>query len=124
MQDLYDSGARSFLFLTIPPAYRAPQFVSEGQAVASQFREAMEDYNAQLISHVQAFESTYPGLDFVKVVYSSPIFNSLLDDAQTLGYVNTTGYCEAYVNGTGHVNVRVAPCAPAFSYLWVVVSFP
>jgi hypothetical protein len=48
---------------------------------------------------------------------TQPIFNVLLDEWQTFGFVNITGYCAAYENGTPTPTYQVKGCAPVSSYL-------
>lgn len=116
---LYASGARSFLFLTVPPTNRAPLLIVQGPAVVAKITSALADYNAQLVSSVKAFQATHHDLDQVTVFDTRPIFNLLLDNAQSLGFVNSTGFCDAYANGTPSITTQVAPCAPVSSYLCV-----
>ena len=56
------------------------------------------------------------------VFNTQPIFNTLLDNAQILGFVNQTGFCEAYQDGTSELATQKPPCAPVSSYLCVFVS--
>ena len=116
---MYESGARSFLFLTVPPTNRAPLLIEQGSAAVAKITSALADYNAQLAANVKAFQATHHDLDQVTVFDTRPIFNLLLDNAQPLGFVNSTGFCEAYENGTPSITTQVAPCAPVSSYLCV-----
>ena len=50
---------------------------------------------------------------------TQPIFNNLLDNAEVFGFVNATGFCDAYQNGTPELTTQIAPCAPVSSYLYV-----
>ena len=77
----------------------------------------MADYNAQLAASVRAFQATHHDLDQVTVFDTRPIFNTLLDRADTFGFVNSTGFCDAYQNGTPETTTQIAPCAPVSSYL-------
>ncbi len=122
MEILYEGGARSFLFLTVPPTNRAPLLIEQGNAATTQISAALADYNAQLASSIKSFEATHRDLDQVTLFDSRPIFNTLLDNASPLGFVNSTGFCEAYQNGTPETNTQTAPCAPVSSYLSVLAS--
>nr|VWP00222.1 N/A [Ganoderma boninense] len=97
---LYADGARSFLFLTVPPTNRAPLILEQGPQAVSTITAALADYNAQLAANVRAFARAHPDLDQVVVFDTRPVFNTLLDSADALGFVNSTGFCEAYQNGT------------------------
>jgi phospholipase/lecithinase/hemolysin len=117
VDDLYSKGARSFLFLTVPPTNRAPLFVEQGTNAAANMGTYISEYNTQLTKYIQTFKSKYPDLDTVTVMDTQPIFNVLLDEWQTFGFVNITGYCAAYENGTPTPTYQVEGCAPVSSYL-------
>ncbi|KAH9900944.1 hypothetical protein C8Q73DRAFT_832477 [Cubamyces lactineus] len=116
---LYADGARSFLFLTVPPTNRAPLIFQQGRRAVSAITPALADYNAQLAASVRAFQATHRDLDQVTVFDTRPIFNTLLDRADTFGFVNSTGFCDAYQNGTPETTTQIAPCAPVSSYFWL-----
>lgn len=117
MEDLHEKGARSFLFLTVPPTNRAPLIIEQGQPSISLITSALADYNSQLADSVKAFQQKHPDLDQVTVFDTQPIFNTLLDNSQTFGFVNVTGFCDAYQNGTPEMTTQIAPCAPVSSFL-------
>ena len=66
---------------------------------------------------MQSFKNKHGDLDQVTVFDTRPIFNLLLNNANTLGFVNATGFCDAYQNGTPEMTTVIAPCAPVSSYL-------
>lgn len=117
LEDLYQHGARSFLFLTVPPTDRAPLFLQQGPQVVGRLRPLIANYNAQLSTMVARFKARHRDLDQVTVFDTQPIFSTLLDNAKSLGFVNATGYCEAYQNGTPERTTQIRPCAPVSSYL-------
>ena len=114
---MYDKGARSFLFLTVPPTNRAPLIIEQGTTAVSKIKSALADYNSQLSANVKAFQEKHQDLDQVTVFDTQPIFNTLLNDADTFGFVNVTGFCDAYQNGTPDLTTQISPCAPVTSYL-------
>ena len=114
---MYAKGARSFLFLTVPPTNRAPLIIEQGQDAVKQIEGALADFNDQLRSSVQQFKSEHVDLDQVVIFDTQPIFNGLLDEADTFGFVNSTGFCDAYQNGTPEATTQILPCAPVSSYL-------
>lgn len=114
---MYSKGARSFLFLTVPPLNRAPLYIQQGPKNAAKMGTNVAEYNTQLTQSVRTFKSKHPNLDTVTVVDTQPIFNTLLDNWQTYGFVNVTGYCEAYENGTPTTTYQVKGCAPVSKYL-------
>lgn len=114
---LYQDGARSFLFLTVPPTNRSPLILQQGFNSVPLITAALADYNAQLADSVRAFQDSHSDLDQVTVFDTQPIFNTLLDNADAFGFANSTGFCEAYQNGTPGQTTQIAPCAPVSSYL-------
>ncbi|KAJ4482915.1 carbohydrate esterase family 16 protein [Lentinula edodes] len=121
---LYNSGARSFVFLTVPPTDRTPLQIEQGPEVAAQFKGFLADYNNQLDATVNNFTQHHPDVDLAMVFDTRPIFNTLLDNSQTFGFVNITGYCEAYENGTPDMTTQVEGCAPVSSYFWLNTLHP
>lgn len=117
VETLYSSGARSFLFLTVPPTNRAPLLIQSGSYATEGIKASIADYNMQLASYVSKFKAKHRDLDQVTVFDTQPVFNTLLDNPETFGYVNVTGYCDAYANGTPSTTTQVAGCAPVSSYL-------
>ncbi|KAI0636569.1 hypothetical protein C8Q77DRAFT_511224 [Trametes polyzona] len=116
---LYRDGARSFLFLTVPPTNRAPLILEQGAEAVSKITAALADYNAQLTARVRQFQATHRDLDQVVVFDTRPVFSTLLDNAHTFGFVNSTGFCAAYQNGTPSPTTQVPGCAPVSSYFWL-----
>jgi phospholipase/lecithinase/hemolysin len=118
---LYESGARSFLFLTVPPIDRAPLFLQQGSAVVTKLHLLIANYNEQLRQMASKFQAEHgnggQGQVQITVFDTQPIFNALLDNAQIFGFVNQTGFCEAYQNGTPTLSTQTPPCAPVSSYL-------
>ncbi|KAG5352449.1 hypothetical protein C0989_002285 [Termitomyces sp. Mn162] len=123
LEILYEEGARSFLFLTVPPTDRAPIFLQQGSKVVKRLHPLIANYNAQLATIVDNFKARHKDLDQVTVFDTQPIFNTLPDNANALGFVNATGWCEAYQNGTAEKNTQIDPCAPVSSYLWAFTPF-
>ncbi|EJF66207.1 hypothetical protein DICSQDRAFT_98135 [Dichomitus squalens LYAD-421 SS1] len=121
---LYQDGARSFLFLTVPPTNRAPLLIEQGPQAVGKITAALADYNAQLAANVRAFNQTHKDLDQVLVFDTRPIFNTLLNNAETFGFVNSTGFCDAYQNGTPEPTTQTPPCAPVSSYFWLNTLHP
>ena len=105
------------MFLTVPPTNRAPLLLEAGSTAVAKITAALADYNSQLVSSVKSFQASHRDLDLVSVFDTQPIFNTLLDDASIFGFVNITGFCDAYQNGTPEANTQIAPCAPVASYL-------
>ncbi|KAI9574210.1 carbohydrate esterase family 16 protein [Boletus coccyginus] len=119
VDDLYNAGARNFLFLTVPPTNRSPLTLEQGPQTAAQLGADIADYNTQLTQSVCNFQENYADLGSITIFDTQPIFNTLLDEWQTFGFVNVTGYCAAYENGTPTTTYQVEGCAPVSSYFWL-----
>ncbi|KAF9014207.1 hypothetical protein BDQ17DRAFT_1342275 [Cyathus striatus] len=119
LEELHTLGARSFLFLTVPPTDRAPLQIVQGPAVVAKFRPLVQSYNQILKATVAGFQAKHKDVNTALVFDTQPVFNTLLDNASVLGFVNATGFCEAYQNGTPEITTQEAPCAPVSSYFWL-----
>ncbi|KAF8843670.1 carbohydrate esterase family 16 protein [Paxillus ammoniavirescens] len=119
VENLYQNGARDFLFLTVPPTNRAPLFIEQGPEAAAQMGTDIVAYNDQLTHNVLSFQANHTDLGSVTIFDTQPIFNTLLDEWRTFGFVNVTGYCLAYENGTPSPTYQVDGCAPVSSYFWL-----
>ncbi|KAJ7264866.1 GDSL lipase/esterase [Mycena haematopus] len=123
LDELYSFGARSFLFLTVPPINRAPLFLEQGHAVTTLLATDIANYNAQLSKTAKQFQATHKGVE-TTVFDTQPVFNTLLDNANTFGFTNSTGFCDAYQNGTPAMSTEIAPCAPVSTYFWLNTLHP
>jgi phospholipase/lecithinase/hemolysin len=124
VESLYDNGARSFLFINVPPIDRAPLFIEQGAANAAKVKSSLADYNAQFAQRVAQFKATHRGLDQIVLFDANQLFSTLLNNAGPLGFVNSTGFCEAYENGTPSITTQIAPCAPVSQYFWLNTLHP
>ncbi|KAG8701812.1 hypothetical protein FRC09_005120, partial [Ceratobasidium sp. 395] len=114
---LYKKGARSFLFVNVPPLERAPLFNGQGDWSVTTLKASIADFNTQLATRVQGLKSIYSGLDQISIFDSYKAFNVQLDNPEALGFVNVTGYNEAYQNGTPGSTYQIPGSKPASSYL-------
>ncbi|EPE08721.1 hypothetical protein F503_04308 [Ophiostoma piceae UAMH 11346] len=121
---LYTAGARNFVFLTVPPVNRSPLAVSNGKSSQALEKEDIAAFNAllktDLASDLQAKNS---GAN-VWVIDTAIPFNAVLDAPsvfpQTAGIKNTTGFCEAYANGTPAQDTYKPECSvPVNQYFWL-----
>jgi len=82
----------------------------------------VSQYNSELQTAIAKFQTNISGtVQDVTVFDTQPVFNFLLDNADAVGYVNVTGFCEAYGDGIGDFcsNTQLERCAPVASYLQV-----
>lgn len=130
---LYNAGARSFVFLNVPPLERTPLFIEQGSTAVTQVKSATLDYNTQLSSRIKTFIQQYNSssvakkngaLGLVKLFDTQKVFNTLLNNADALGFVNITGYADLYQNGTPNPTTQIYPYKPASSYFWLNTLHP
>ncbi|KAH8197842.1 hypothetical protein TruAng_007989 [Truncatella angustata] len=122
--ELYDAGARNFIFLNMPPLERAPK-VTGSSAAATRIpimKTTVGDYNARLWKLAR---SVNHDLGYTTVFYYdvNTLFNSIIDDpsqfVETSIYKDTTSFCSAYKNGTPGWNTKYDECEYAANeYLW------
>ncbi|KAF3904163.1 hypothetical protein AA313_de0206489 [Arthrobotrys entomopaga] len=97
MGQLYDSGARNFVFLTVPPVDRSPLMLAQGDWATSTEHSMLADFNSKLATRVAAFEKDYRGTS-TWLFDTVSIFNNILDNPVTAewDFKNTTDYCDLY----------------------------
>lgn len=96
---LYQSGARNFLFLNVPPIDRSPGTISQG-VFASLFEAAtVKDFNSRLANLAQTLRSAHAD-STVFYFDTNLLFTRVLDHpssyTQTEGYRNTNSFCVSY----------------------------
>jgi phospholipase/lecithinase/hemolysin len=102
LSDVYATGARNFLFLSVPPVNLAPLTLNQddgGYATENEGKVILE-WNKRLSAMVEAFQANHSGTTaFVHDTWG--LYNAVIEDPgayeQTAGLKNVTGYCEAYM---------------------------
>jgi phospholipase/lecithinase/hemolysin len=102
LSDVYTTGARNFLFLSVPPVNLAPLTLNQddgGYATENEGKVILE-WNKRLSAMVEAFQANHSGTTaFVHDTWG--LYNAVIEDPgayeQTAGLKNVTGYCEAYM---------------------------
>jgi phospholipase/lecithinase/hemolysin len=99
VQQVYDAGARNFLFLTVPPVNLAPLTLENGDYAIENEGKAILDWNARVAKLADGFKANHTGVTtFVHDTHK--VFSDVIADPktypQTAGLKNTTGYCVAY----------------------------
>ncbi|GJD01239.1 cellulose-binding gdsl lipase [Colletotrichum higginsianum] len=120
--ELYAAGARNFVWLTVPPVDRTPMLLAENADAQTLAREDIADFNGRvgdMARNVTGWEGANAW-----VVDANAVFNGALDNVgafeATKGLKNTTGYCEAYENGTGAEDTLVESCTYRVNeYFWL-----
>lgn len=101
IDSLYDTGARNYLFINVPPLEKTPAVMEDTKTPnrVELEKAAVLDYNKRLVSMIDDFESAYPDVaTFHYDVHS--LFNKVIEDpAQfelTERYQDVTTVCPAY----------------------------
>ena len=123
VDQLYQSGARNFLFLNVPPVNRSPLTVGQGAAAQSTEAAVIAAWNANVTALAGNLSSTYSDA-FTSVFDTNAVFTQVLDDPcshpETCPYKNTTDYCEYYENGTPSWYTFYQNCSlPVDEYFWL-----
>lgn len=124
---LYNAGARNFLFMNVPPVNLSPGTVMNGASAQALESADITNFNNQ-IAQVASTYSTYP--DATVFLYdTNAMFSHVLKNPtsfqQTAGYVNTTTYCTAYANGTPAEDSFDPSCGvPVNQYFWLNTLHP
>ncbi|CAO2655906.1 Nn.00g047090.m01.CDS01 [Neocucurbitaria sp. VM-36] len=125
LDQVYETGARNFLFLSTPPVNLAPLTLSQnddGYATENEGKVIL-DWNKRLSGLVAGFKGKKEGVTaFVHDTWG--VFNAVIEDPktfeQTAGLKNVTGYCKAYANGTPTWYTKDDTCDyPVNEYLWL-----
>ncbi|KAK5108872.1 hypothetical protein LTR62_007762 [Meristemomyces frigidus] len=123
MDLLYQSGARNFLFLNVPPVDRSPLTAAQGRTSQKLEAGIISAYNANITAMAANLSSTYA--DATTFVFNTHrIFTQVLNDPcshpETCVYKNTTDYCDDYENGTESWYTFVPECGvPVDEYFWL-----
>lgn len=96
--ELYRSGARNFLFLTLPPVERTPMIIAWGSSKVRRVTADVAEWNRNLAKLVQDLEERHP--DVTTFTYDiHKLFTEVMDDHTqyeiTRPYLNMTDYCRA-----------------------------
>ena len=76
-QTLYNSGARKFLFLTVPPIQDTPNVAAQGALVQSQEAAAIAQYNNALTQKVAAFKAANAGVSTYILNTTTPFLTAI-----------------------------------------------
>ncbi|KAF1845420.1 carbohydrate esterase family 16 protein [Cucurbitaria berberidis CBS 394.84] len=125
LDQVYEAGARNFLFLSTPPVNLAPLTLNKddnGYAKENEGKVIL-DWNKRLSALAAAFKAKNEGVTvFVHDTWG--VFNAVIEDPksfeQTAGLKNVTGFCKAYANGTPTWYTKDPSCDyPVNEYLWL-----
>ncbi|KAK1675389.1 hypothetical protein BDP55DRAFT_153262 [Colletotrichum godetiae] len=125
--ELYEAGARNFVWLTTPPVDRTPMLLAENADAQKLCKDDVADFNGR-INAMAKNVTTWGGANSW-VVDANGVFNGVLDNVakfdSTKGYKNTTGYCDAYKDGTTAQDTLIDSCTyPVNEYFWLNTLHP
>ncbi|KAF9893694.1 hypothetical protein FE257_009862 [Aspergillus nanangensis] len=121
---LYDTGARNFLLLNVPPLEKTPTVLQDEKTPnrATLEKAAVEDYNERLLGLVEEVEASYADVTVFHYDTHS-LFNQVIEDpAQfewTADYKTVTESCAAYEDGSAIGRTKYDACDYAVNeYMW------
>jgi phospholipase/lecithinase/hemolysin len=123
VDEVYQTGARNFLFLNVPPVNKAPVTKEAGTTAVHQEATEIKAWNERLLTMASNLTSTYSDASAF-VFDTNRVFRKILTDprsfVQTRDLKNLTDYCVDYENGTAAENTFVAECIyPVNEYFWL-----
>ncbi|KAK7456598.1 fungal cellulose binding domain-containing protein [Colletotrichum acutatum] len=126
-KELYGSGARNFVWLTTPPVDRTPMLLAENADAQKLCKDDVADFNGR-VNAMAKNVTTWEGANSW-VVDANGVFNGVLDNVAkfdaTKEYKNTTGYCDAYKDGTTAQDTLIDSCTyPVNEYFWLNTLHP
>jgi len=89
VDNLYERGARKFLFLNVPPSYLSPFVLDMGNATVQQWKAATVVYNNILSSRVKKFKGSHHGVT-TSVLDTTSSFTVPLAHPHEFGAKNST----------------------------------
>lgn len=100
LDQVYETGARNFLFLTVPPVNLAPLTLENGDYAIENEGKMIDVWNEKLKNMTTAFNARHANASNIFIHDTHGVFDKALKDPtafeQTSGLKNTTGYCTAY----------------------------
>ncbi|KAH9815705.1 carbohydrate esterase family 16 protein [Teratosphaeria destructans] len=131
VDEVYQSGARNFLFFTVPCIERSPLFLSGlfGKAKERNLAKNTFAFNDQIVAMANNLTTTYPDA-WAHVFDSHLLFRKIIEDPclypETCAYKNTTTFCKPYEGGTfGDWYAKYDDCPlPVDQYFWLDFLHP
>ncbi|CAI6043282.1 unnamed protein product [Clonostachys chloroleuca] len=123
IDSLYDTGARNFLLLSIPPLERAPRTTqsSDAENRVPLMKDAVQDWNERLRIFKQRIQYLHSDVNvFLFDTYS--LFQKVIDDPAQ--YEETAVYKDT-ATGTDEIDTKLDECEfAANEYLWLNSMHP
>ncbi|KAF2830711.1 hypothetical protein CC86DRAFT_378966 [Ophiobolus disseminans] len=125
LDQIYDTGARNFLFLSVPPVNLSPLILNQADNGYAKEYEGyvIADWNSRLANMTAAFKAKHKGVTTF-IHDTNALYTKVIQDPkafeQTAGLKNVTAFCKAYSNGTPTWYTKDASCDyPVNEYLWL-----
>lgn len=118
LEQLYNTGARNFLLLTIPTMWRSPLIAIEnGGNAPAKSKADITDWNAQLQSKIADFEKTHKDVNMM--LYDTiPLWNDMQDHGSKYGFKETQTFCPNWDDPAFETNPSSVGCDPIQTYFW------
>jgi phospholipase/lecithinase/hemolysin len=101
LNQIYDTGARNFLFLSVPPVNLSPLILNQADDGYAKEHEGyvIADWNSRLANMTSQFKATHKGVETF-IFDTNALFSKVIQDPksypQTAGLKNVTAFCDAY----------------------------
>ncbi|BGP40915.1 hypothetical protein JCM10450v2_004920 [Rhodotorula kratochvilovae] len=115
---LYARGARNFLLVLVPPTYRSPYIRSFGEDKVAEFVDNINVYTLALTDAIASLAARFPAAALT-TYDTTPLFNSILDDAASFGFTVSASSCVAYWNTHAPEGDLPVCEAPLKDYVWM-----
>jgi hypothetical protein len=100
LDQVYETGARNFLFLSVPPVNLAPLTLEKDAWSVETEGKAITVWNEKLKNMTAAFDSRHKGTTKTFIHDTYGVYSAAIKDPkafpQTAGLKNTTTWCKAY----------------------------
>ena len=100
LDQVYDTGARNFLFLSVPPVNLAPLTLQNGDWSIENEGKMIGVWNEKLANMTAAFNARHKNNTTTFIHDTHGLYSAALKDPkafpQTAGIKNTTSWCKAY----------------------------
>lgn len=91
IEKLFNTGARNFLFINVPPVDRSPMMVAQGTSATSLEKSVIAGFNSKLAARVSNLTSTHSGVK-TWLWDSNARFSQILDNPTAFGFIDNSSY--------------------------------
>ncbi|KAH8730902.1 hypothetical protein GQ44DRAFT_605800 [Phaeosphaeriaceae sp. PMI808] len=125
LDQVYATGARNFLLLSVPPVNLSPLILNQADnGYAKEYEgRIIANWNSRLANMTAQFKAKHAGITTF-VHDTNALYTKVIQDPktyeQTASLKNVTGFCKAYANGTPTWYTKDPSCDyPVNEYLWL-----